>query len=93
TVSPVPLVATAENRHALVATTYSKSVLRVVAEEVARTDSRVEYFPSYEIITGSYSRGRYFESDLRSVTPEGVAHVMRVFMKHFSSAGSPTDQW
>lgn len=92
TVSPVPLIATAENRHALVATTYSKSVLRVAAEDVSRTDSRVEYFPSYEIITGSYNRGAYFEDDLRSVTADGVAHVMRVFMKHFSATPSTADE-
>lgn len=82
TVSPVPLIATAENRHVLVSTTYSKSVLRVACEELARDNNDVVYFPSYEIITGSYNRGRYFAEDLRSVTEEGVGHVMRLFMKH-----------
>ena len=33
TVSPVPLAATYEKSHVLVATTYSKAVLRVAAEE------------------------------------------------------------
>ncbi len=36
TVSPVPLIATYEPRHVLVSTTYSKSALRVVAEEITR---------------------------------------------------------
>jgi hypothetical protein len=36
TVSPVPLIATFEQKHVLVATTYSKSVLRVAAESAAR---------------------------------------------------------
>jgi hypothetical protein len=85
TVSPVPLVATYEDRHALVSTTYSKSVLRVAADGMSKKYSWVDYFPSYEIITGSFNRGAYFEKDLRSVTPEGVAHVMRIFMKHYSS--------
>jgi hypothetical protein len=40
------------------------------------------YFPSFEIITGSYTRGRYFAEDLRSVTEEGVQHVMRLFLNH-----------
>ncbi len=42
TVSPVPLIATALDRSALVSTTYSKSVLRVAAEEAAalRNDPR-----------------------------------------------------
>lgn len=82
TVSPVPLIATYENRHVLVSTTYSKSALRVAAEETAAAFDNVWYFPSYEIITGSYNRGAYFESDLRSVTPEGVGHVMRLFFEH-----------
>ena len=34
TVSPVPLVATAEDRHVLVSTVYSKSVLRAVCGEL-----------------------------------------------------------
>lgn len=88
TVSPVPLVATADDRHVLVATTYSKSVLRVAAEEACRQRDNVAYFPSYEIITGGYSRGRYFAQDLRSVTEEGVAHVMRVFLRHFAGIES-----
>jgi hypothetical protein len=84
TVSPVPLIATAENQHVLVSTTQSKAILRAAAHEVTKDDPLVQYFPSYEIITGAYNRGRYFESDLRTVTADGVAHVMRVFLKHFS---------
>ncbi|HEX4158977.1 MAG TPA: GSCFA domain-containing protein [Rhizomicrobium sp.] len=84
TVSPVPLIATYEPRHVLVSTTYSKSVLRVAAEEVARSKRNVTYFPSYEIITGGFNRGRYFAPDLRTVTPAGVEHVMRMFFRHFS---------
>lgn len=84
TVSPVPLVATASGSHVLAATTYSKSVLRVAAELVARARPDVAYFPSYEIITGGYSRGRYFAADCRSVTEAGVAHVMRLFLTHYT---------
>jgi hypothetical protein len=83
TVSPVPLVATYSNTHVLQATVYSKSVLRVAAEEVSRSLRGVDYFPSYEIITSAASGGRYFEDDLRSVAPEGVDHVMRVFFGHY----------
>lgn len=86
TVSPVPLIATAEYRHVLVSTTYSKSVLRVACEEIATRRGNVAYFPSYEIITGSFNRGRYFAEDLRSVTEEGVAHVMRLFLCHVAEA-------
>jgi hypothetical protein len=83
TVSPVPLMATAEpGAHVLSATTYSKSVLRVAAETLRRNHADVHYFPSYEIITGQFSRGQYYAQDLRSVTEQGVEHVIRLFFRH-----------
>ena len=88
TVSPVPLIATAAGRHALVSTTYSKAALRVAAEEVASARPDVAYFPSYEVITGPHTRGQYFAEDLRSVTEAGVAHVMRLFLHHFAGTAS-----
>lgn len=85
TVSPVPLMATAAGgRHVLSATTYSKSVLRVAAEELCEAQDMVDYFPSYEIITGPNARGSYFASDLRSVTENGVDHVMRAFIRSYT---------
>lgn len=84
TVSPVPLIATATNNHVLASTTYSKSVLRVAAEEISQKYSNASYFPSYEIITGSFAQAAYFADDLRNVTEEGVQHVMRVFFKHIA---------
>ncbi len=83
TVSPVPLIATYEQRHVLVSSTYSKSVLRVAADEMERFFSNVIYFPSYEIITSPSSGSRYYEDDLRQVTKAGVKHVMRIFSNHF----------
>ncbi|MCP5279524.1 MAG: GSCFA domain-containing protein [Thiobacillus sp.] len=85
TVSPVPLIATYENEHALSATTYSKSVLRAVAQDLAKAFDRTYYFPSYEIITGFYNKGAYYEQDLRNVRQEGVDHVMGVFMSNLVS--------
>ncbi len=82
TVSPVPLIATYEPRHVLVSATYSKAALRVAADEIERAHAAVWYFPSYEIITGSFNRGAYFERDLRDVTSAGVDHVMRLFLDH-----------
>ncbi len=89
TVSPVPLVATATNGHVLAATTYSKSVLRVAAEMTAARHDHVGYFPSYEIITGPQSRGRYFAEDLRSINEEGVERVMTLFFKHATTSEAP----
>ncbi len=87
TVSPVPLNATAEDRHVLLSTTYSKAVLRVASETLTRTLPGVHYFPAYEIVTGSFSRGQYFGDDLRSVTEAGVEHVMSLFFRHATTAG------
>jgi hypothetical protein len=93
TVSPVPLVATAEpGAHVLSATIYSKSVLRVAAEALRQKFANVHYFPSYEIITGAFSRGAYYAPDLRNVVEEGVAHVMRLFMAHATGGGSGTPE-
>lgn len=84
TVSPVPLIATYADRHVLVSNAYSKAALRVAAEEVCAADPRAVYFPSYEIVTSTANAGRYYADDLRSVTPAGVRHVMRVFLDAFT---------
>lgn len=87
TVSPVPLVATAVDSHVLTSTTYSKAVLRVACDELVREyPDEIAYFPSFEIITGSFNRGSYFADDLRSVTDDGVAHVMSIFTKNILNA-------
>jgi hypothetical protein len=89
TVSPVPLIATYENRHVLVSTTYSKSVLRVAAEEVVLAHAGIDYFPSYEIITGSFNFGAYYEADAREVAEPGVSHAMRCFMNNYLEGVEP----
>lgn len=94
TVSPVPLIATYENRNVLVSTTCSKSVLRVAADMLYRQYAdQVEYFPSYEIITGNYSNSVYYESDYRGINAIGVDHAMRCFLRHYTeqSAGDEAD--
>lgn len=80
TVSPVPLAATALDRHVAVSTSSSKASLRVACEELAARFGHVAYFPSYEVITSAPER--YFAADRRSVTEAGVAHVMRLFFAH-----------
>jgi hypothetical protein len=80
TVSPVPLVATATNKHVLLATSYSKSVLRVAAEEVASSRSDVSYFPAYELVTGSQAPHEFFEPDRREPSALAIAAVMTAFL-------------
>jgi hypothetical protein len=90
TVSPVPLTATAAGAHVLVSTMYSKSVLRAVAGQLAGSTDDIDYFPSYEIIAGPSFRGMFYEPNMRSVSPRGVAFVMEHFMAGLGvSAASP----
>ena len=81
TVSPVPLTATASGNHVLLATMHSKSTLRAVAGELAASDERIDYFPSYEVIASSPMRSMFFEPNLRSVNPAGVDLVMKHFFQ------------
>lgn len=83
TVSPVPLIATYEDRHVLVSTTWSKSVLRIAAEDAYQRFDFVDYFPSYELINAASSPRNYFAPDLREVEETGVSHVMRSFTRHY----------
>ena len=81
TVSPVPLTATATGDHVLTATSLSKSVLRAVAGEMKDSNPRVDYFPSYEIITHPAFRGMFYAPNQRSVVPMGVNFVMEHFFR------------
>jgi len=81
TVSPVPLTATMSGNHILVATMESKSVLRAVAAAMQKQFRYVDYFPSYEIISGTPFRGAFFESNQRNVNHVGVDFVMNSFFQ------------
>jgi hypothetical protein len=89
TVSPVPLTATASGQHVLAATGYSKAVLRAAAGEFADLHGDVDYFPSYEIVTNPAAKGAWFDDNLRSVRPEGVAAVMSAFLAAHDLAELP----
>lgn len=85
TVSPVPLTATASDKHVLVASTYSKSLLRAVAGELYKNFDDVDYFPSFEIITNPASRGIFYDSNLRTVNVHGVETAMKSFFSEHQS--------
>ena len=86
TVSPVPLAATMEPRHVLQSTIYSKSVLRVAAEETILRWSNTSYFCSFEIITATFRSHEFFTADRRSVAPSAVDLAISLFLKQFSSS-------
>jgi hypothetical protein len=72
----------------MVATTYSKAVLRAAAGQLYAEFEDVDYFPSYEIITAGPGAGRFFAPGLRDVTPEGVDTVMGYFFSEHPPAAS-----
>ncbi|WP_431304740.1 GSCFA domain-containing protein [Sediminicoccus sp. BL-A-41-H5] len=89
TVSPVPLTATASGDHVLAATLYSKSVLRAVAGRLAQELEDVDYFPSYDLIGSHFSKGAFYDRNLRSVTNEGVQSAMRMFFSEHVFEDAP----
>jgi hypothetical protein len=91
TVSPVPLTATASGKHVLQASTYSKSVLRSVAGQLASENSHIDYFPSFEIITNQRAQGSFYESNFRTVKQEAVEAVMKSFFAEHGIAKNITD--
>jgi hypothetical protein len=82
TVSPVPLMATFSTEDVVIANTYSKSLLRTVAQEWTAAHQNVHYFPSYEIVQNS-ERAITWEEDLRHVQGKVVQHIMGLFMESF----------
>ncbi len=89
TVSPQPPIATYEPRHVVVSATYTKAALRVAADEVERAHASVWYFPGYELVSGPQNGDAYFERDRRTVTLDGLAHVMRHFLTHCAAEHEP----
>ncbi len=83
TVSPVPLQATyrGEEAHVVVASSLSKCTLRVAAEQFAKRNSGVTYFPAFETVM--YCTEQPFEADHRHVRRSTVARVMRLFHTMF----------
>ena len=87
TVSPVPLTATAEERHVLLSTMASKSILRSVADQLYRRHAHVDYFPSYDIIMSPPFKSMFFKNNLRSIHEEGVDYVMSHFFAQHQLEG------
>lgn len=82
TTSPVPAGRTYSGRDALVSYSHTKSLLRTLAQELADNDKRVDYFPSYEIVTLS-EREKAFNSDLYHVQDGIVARIMQQFFESY----------
>ena len=82
TLSPVPLLATYQDRHAVVADTVSKALLRGAIDEFCRAHPEVIYFPSYEIATRMPDWP--YTADNRHIREKPtVERIMAAFMKHY----------
>lgn len=88
TLSPVPLVATHTPIPAVQANILSKAILRAsLSAHFSESDTRSIYFPSYEIISNPFTINENFQSDMRQVSPIGVARVMSEL---FSDVDTPS---
>ena len=81
TVSPVPLMATFSGRDVVVANTFSKSLLRTIAETWAKAHNNVHYFPSYEMVINSSPK--VWEDDKRHLKGYITQYIMEVFKKGY----------
>ncbi|MBC2776736.1 GSCFA domain-containing protein [Parasphingopyxis marina] len=78
TVSPVPMFATHRREDVLVANSYSKSVLRAVAEQIVTADQRIVYFPSYESIMLSDRRIAWMDDFVHVTRPMVEFNIARM---------------
>jgi len=76
TVSPIPLLQTFALGNVIENSLESKATLLLAAKQFARTNERVHYFPSYEIVT---TTPYPFLEDNRHLKAEVVEAVMGVF--------------
>ena len=82
TTSPVPLSVTFSGRDIAIANTRSKAVLRAVCEEVVSLRERVDYFPSYEIVTLS-NPALVWKTDRLHVAPGFVGKIVSYMLDHY----------
>ncbi len=73
---------TYEPRHIQISAAASKAILRAALDAVERAHPNVTYFPLYEIATGAQTRGGFFDTDLRTTSERGTAHLMQIFFAH-----------
>jgi hypothetical protein len=82
TTSPIPLSRTFTSDDVIVANTYSKSVLRAVAGDIAQAWPNVDYFPSYENVM--LSKEKYvWNDDLIHVDPTFIGRVMHRVIENY----------
>lgn len=86
TVSPVPMMTTHRRCDVISANTYSKSVLRAVAEHLVEAHERITYFPSYETVTLSNRRAAWRDDLIHVERPMVAFNVERLIAAFTGSA-------
>lgn len=87
TVSPVPLQTTFTEDDCQTANQYSKSVLRVAAEQLSKTIPGIDYFPSYEIVASGGLAS--YEPDHIHVRDELVRQITGYMVERYSAGADP----
>lgn len=82
TVSPIPLLATFRETDIVVANAASKAILRAAVDQWSNEHGNIHYFPSYEMILNSSSKGMWLD-DFRHCTIDAIKRVMEVFLTDF----------
>ena len=64
---------------------FSKSVLRVAAEELAARHENADYFPAYEILCDDLRDYRFYASDMRHPSDTAIDYIYEKFMEAYFS--------
>ena len=90
TVSPVALNLTFSGRDVIVANSQSKSTLVALAQTTAANHPNIDYFPSYEAVTGSDPLFAW-QPDRRHASPRIVDLIVAEFLHRY--ANQPKPEW
>jgi hypothetical protein len=90
TVSPVPIQRTFTGDEIITANSYSKAVLRVVAEEIRESYDFVDYFPSYESVMLSDPMTTWVDDQVH-VTEQRVSAIVNRMADAYSAAEPAAD--
>jgi GSCFA family len=90
TVSPVR-----HTRDTLPMNQVSKSLLRVACEKVTKENKKVEYFPSYEIMTDELRDYRFYKPDLIHPTEQAESYIFERFAEIYFDTQTQklTEEW
>lgn len=91
TTSPVPLERTFTEQNCLIANMTSKSTLRTVSASIADKNARLDYFPSYEIVTMPGFR-ESFDEDMRHVRDNIVGKIAAQLTRNYFLDVEDTEQ-